>query len=114
MAESIKSSFSTSPTLKPPNTSISTPTLKSKTSIGEKVASFIFDGPSTGENARNVKDLSEKWDEDKRDDIPRTEKEEKERQKRIKKRSEIMRGRDGLRTNDMAKGGWGGAMMGQQ
>lgn len=71
--------------------------------------SFIFDGPSGTDSSKLARELREKYEEDKRDDIPRTAREEKERQERIKKRGEIVGGGDGVRTNDMQKGGWGGA-----
>jgi hypothetical protein len=86
-------------------------TKKSKRSLGEKIMSFIFDGPPGTESSKNARELREKYEEDKLE-IPRTEKEEKERQARIKKRSEIIGGGDGVRTNDMQKGGWGGANLG--
>lgn len=73
--------------------------------------SVLFDGPSGTESQRNAKEMREKWEEDKLE-IPRTEKEEKARQARNKKRAEISGGGDGVRTNDMQKGGWGGAMLG--
>jgi len=69
----------------------------------------MFDGPSGTDSSKLDRELREKYDEDKRDDILRTEKEERERQARRKKRAEIMGGGDGVRTNDMQKGGWGGA-----
>jgi hypothetical protein len=92
-----------------PDDKHSSTTSKSKRSIGEKILSFMFDGPSGTDSSKLDRELREKYDEDKRDDIPRTPKEERERQARIKKRNEIMGGGDGVRTNDMQKEGWGGA-----
>lgn len=71
----------------------------------------MFDGPSCTRSSKLERELREKWEEDELD-IPRTEKEEKERQARIQNRREMMGGGDGVRTNDMPKGGWGGAMLG--
>lgn len=96
------------PSLTDPNPSTAT----TKRSISEKVISFIFDGPSGTASKRNERELREKWDEDKRDDIPRTAEEEKQRRARMKKRAEIVGGGDGLRTNDLRKGGFGGAGLG--
>ncbi|KAF4625299.1 hypothetical protein G7Y89_g12872 [Cudoniella acicularis] len=87
------------------------PSKSNKRSLGEKILSAIFDGPSGTESSKLGRELREKWEEDKLD-IPRTEKEEKERQARILKRNEMIGGGDGVRTNDMQKGGWGGAMLG--
>jgi hypothetical protein len=81
---------------------------KEKRSLGERLLSLMFDGPADPERK-----LRETYDEDRRDDIVRTEKEEKERQERIKKRVERVGGGDGVRTNDMQKEGWGGAMLAQ-
>ncbi|KAE8441326.1 hypothetical protein EG329_005521 [Mollisiaceae sp. DMI_Dod_QoI] len=80
-----------------------------KRSLGEKIMSLIFDGPSGTESSKTDRELRDKYEEDKLDDIPRTEKEERERQARIKKRAAMVGGGDGVRTNDMQKGGWGGA-----
>lgn len=82
-----------------------------KRSVGEKILSAMFDGPSGTRSSKLERELREKWAED-RLDIPRTEKEEKARQVRIQTRSEMMGGGDGVRTNDMQKEGWGGAMLG--
>ncbi|EPE32847.1 hypothetical protein GLAREA_05859 [Glarea lozoyensis ATCC 20868] len=81
-----------------------------KQSLGEKVLSAMFDGPPGTKSSKLAHELKDKWDEDKLD-ISRTEKEEKERQARIAKRNEMVRGGDGARTNDLQKGGWGGAML---
>jgi hypothetical protein len=93
--------------------SSSNPKTKSnKRSIGERIMSAIFDGPSGTESSKLERELREKFDEDKLD-IPRTEKEEKERQARMRKRGDIIGGGDGVRTNDMQKEGWAGANLGQ-
>ncbi len=98
-----------------PHTSDHIPNLKKspknsqKRSLGEKIMSLIFDGPSGTESSKTDRELRDKYEEDKLDDIPRTEKEERERQARIKKRAAMVGGGDGVRTNDMQKGGWGGA-----
>jgi hypothetical protein len=54
-------------------------TKSNKRSLGEKVLSAMFDGPSGTRSSKNDRELREKWEEDKLD-IPRTDKEEKERQ----------------------------------
>jgi hypothetical protein len=79
----------------------STTKAKSKRYIGEKILSLVFHGPSGTSSSKNERELREKYEEDKLD-IPKTEKEEKERQVRIK-RAEINWGGDGVRTNDMQK-----------
>jgi hypothetical protein len=81
-----------------------------KQSLGEKVLSTIFDGPPGTKSSKLAHEVKDKWDEDKLD-IPRTEREEKERQARIAKRNEVVGGGDGARTNDLQKEGWGGAML---
>lgn len=82
-----------------------------KRSIGERIVSFMFDGPPGTASKKNERALREKWEED-RVEIPRTEEEEKQRRIRMQKRAEITGGGDGLRTNDMQKGGFGGANLG--
>ncbi|KAF8859133.1 hypothetical protein BDZ45DRAFT_366327 [Acephala macrosclerotiorum] len=106
MSSSLNSSH-----LEDPKSSVSKS--RNKRFIGEKILSFLFDGPSGTDSQKLDRQLRDKYDEDKRDDVNRTEKEERERQARIKKRAEIMGGGDGVRTNDMQKEGWGGAMLAQ-
>jgi len=88
--------------LKPPTTKA-----KYKRHIGEKILSLMFHGPSGTASSKNERELREKYEEDKLS-IPRIEKEEKERQVRIK-RAEINWGGDGVRTKDMQKEGSVGA-----
>lgn len=107
----MSSSITSETPIKNPSTTTKSPKDKNKRSLGEKIMSLIFDGPSGTDSQREAKNLRDKWEEDKLD-IPRTEKEEKARQARNKKRAEISGGGDGVRTNDMQKGGWGGAMLG--
>lgn len=110
MSSSTPSTQSQSQESKPsPSPSLAPKPPQNKRSISEKILSLIFDGPPGTDSSKLERELREKYEEDKRDDIPRTEKEEKERQARIKKRAEILGGGDGVRTNDMQKEGWGGA-----
>ncbi len=73
--------------------------------------SEIFDGPSGTRAHKNEKELRETWEDDKLEK-PRSEQDEKVRQERNTKRGEMVGGGDGVRTNDLQKGGWGGAMLG--
>jgi hypothetical protein len=73
-----------------------------KRSIGEKVLSFILDGPLGTTASKTDRELRKNFEEDKLD-FPRTEKEERERQERIKKRQAIVGGH-----GDIQKGAWGG------
>jgi len=82
-----------------------------KPSRFERILSAIFDGHPGTAAAKAERELKEKFEEDKLD-IPRTEKEERERRARMMKRGEIVGGGDGVRHNDMQKGGWGGAALG--
>jgi hypothetical protein len=95
------------------NTSLSEATSSScssnnSRSLVEKLLSFMFDGPSGTRASKNDRELRDKYEEDKLD-VPRTEEEERQRQKRVQKRADIVGGGDGVRTNDMQKEGWGGA-----
>jgi len=107
MSSSITFDSSSVPKIK---SSSGTKPSENKRSIGEKIMSAIFDGPSGTQSSKNERELREKYEED-RLDIPRTEQEEKERQARIRKRADINGGGDGVRTNDMQKGGWGGSAL---
>jgi hypothetical protein len=80
----------------------------------ERMFEKLFYGPSSFGSGKVERGMKENRDQDRIDnpEVPRTAKEERERQKRLEKRVEIAGGGDGLRHNDMKKGGWGGTMSG--
>jgi len=96
----------------PHKTGTSKPYDPNHQNVFEKVLSFVFDGPKGSRSAREAKELRE-WEAQDRDEtVERTPEQERERQRRMQKRRDIRMGGDGLRENDLAKGGPGSAGLG--
>ena len=58
-----------------PDLKSSSDTRAKKHSVGEKIISFMFDGPLGTASSKNARELRKKWEDDKLD-IPRTAEEE--------------------------------------